>query len=383
MPATRVLFEIPAHIQRGLLSGEFVRVGGVIRQADNKQIVAHLREVGEVSQQLGNHPAVAIANIAIGVINLGATIAYGEATQRKLGLLAEQASALKWAVDAGFTKVLDGIGRLEQQRHEDLLVDLKVCAEALASAQRLEPGSVQRVTRLENARERLTAASAKLHAVAEKAASTFAATTTRERFVPVRLLPSARHFLQEAADRPASALTETVVAVRQAALARALHAQLIAETDGVACAQELLANTSDSLYGLEAQVGSLLTEDWGLGCLGPRPAFTAAQTDTWLRRYRGIALAEAIDTAPQDVRELHNEYLRRAGAGLGTVRFDPSISELTVQIEALHEDLDRLRGHALEYGQAAEMGLSIQQYRELLRVDAPDAVGQVVLLQIE
>jgi len=44
MGLLHVLFEIPAHLQTGLSSGVLERVGGVIRDAASKQVVAWLRD---------------------------------------------------------------------------------------------------------------------------------------------------------------------------------------------------------------------------------------------------------------------------------------------------------------------------------------------------
>lgn len=49
MPSIEVLLEIPPAIAQGLANGTFERVGGVIREVGNKQVVAWLREGGKIA----------------------------------------------------------------------------------------------------------------------------------------------------------------------------------------------------------------------------------------------------------------------------------------------------------------------------------------------
>ena len=49
MPSIEVLLEVPTKIEEGLADGTLERVGGVIRHSKNGQIVAHLREGGQIS----------------------------------------------------------------------------------------------------------------------------------------------------------------------------------------------------------------------------------------------------------------------------------------------------------------------------------------------
>src|SRR4051812_3304512 len=122
---TNVLFEIPKAIERGMKAGEYVRNGGVIRRIDGGQIVAHLREVGQSAVSSGN-PYLAGAQVALAALNLGATIAYGELTRIKLGLISKQIEDLAWAVDSGFSATLQAFERLEHLRRSDILVHAKI-----------------------------------------------------------------------------------------------------------------------------------------------------------------------------------------------------------------------------------------------------------------
>ncbi len=49
MPRIEVLLEVPTAIDRGLVSGHLERVGGVVRNASSKEIVAWLREGGQIA----------------------------------------------------------------------------------------------------------------------------------------------------------------------------------------------------------------------------------------------------------------------------------------------------------------------------------------------
>ncbi len=88
-------FEIPQNVAAKLLTGEYERVGGVIRHATNrKKIVMWMKETG-ISPRSPNflsHGNPLLSNLSMvgsiaSVLNLGATVAFGVATLNKLGNL--------------------------------------------------------------------------------------------------------------------------------------------------------------------------------------------------------------------------------------------------------------------------------------------------------
>lgn len=68
----QTIFEIPDWIVEGLKCGEYVRIGGVIRDAKTKQIIAMLRET--VPNSLQASTLISQANFVINLLNLGASI---------------------------------------------------------------------------------------------------------------------------------------------------------------------------------------------------------------------------------------------------------------------------------------------------------------------
>lgn len=51
MPLTMpVEFDVPQHIEQGLVNGQLERVGGVIRDTESKQIIAWLREAQSLTE---------------------------------------------------------------------------------------------------------------------------------------------------------------------------------------------------------------------------------------------------------------------------------------------------------------------------------------------
>jgi|GEM_PF-458847 len=79
MAVFQTVFELPNRILQGLNTREYIRFGGVIRDAKTKHIVAMLREVGpgmaEVSTLFTQFGSVAsLCNLGVSVLNLGVSI---------------------------------------------------------------------------------------------------------------------------------------------------------------------------------------------------------------------------------------------------------------------------------------------------------------------
>lgn len=97
MPQIEVMLEVPLKIAAGLASGQLERVGGVIVDAANKQVVAWLREGGRIAS--GSNPASAvikallnvqtggIANALIGAVDATATARSHYLIMQQLGRL--------------------------------------------------------------------------------------------------------------------------------------------------------------------------------------------------------------------------------------------------------------------------------------------------------
>ena len=87
----QVNFKLPDSIKVKLSTGECERVGGVIRNTVNKQTVCWLRETS-ISPNAPNNltlPSLSMVGNVASVLNLGATVAFGAATLKKLGRVEE------------------------------------------------------------------------------------------------------------------------------------------------------------------------------------------------------------------------------------------------------------------------------------------------------
>ncbi|MBW4429550.1 MAG: hypothetical protein KME50_35610 [Nostoc desertorum CM1-VF14] len=100
MKEFQTIFQIPDWIVQGLESLEYVRIGGVIRDAKTKQIIAMLREItpdiSQASKLLTQAGSVAsLLNLGVSILNLGITV-------------------------IGFSLVLKRLKEIEQGLEEDL-----------------------------------------------------------------------------------------------------------------------------------------------------------------------------------------------------------------------------------------------------------------------
>ena len=79
MTVFQTTFELPNWILQGLDNGEYIRIGGVIRDARTKHIVAMLREIApdisQASTLLSQAGSVAsLLNLGVSIINLGVSV---------------------------------------------------------------------------------------------------------------------------------------------------------------------------------------------------------------------------------------------------------------------------------------------------------------------
>ncbi|MDP3010484.1 MAG: hypothetical protein Q8N30_15635 [Methylococcales bacterium] len=83
----QVNLKMPENVNNKLLTGEYQRVGGVIRDAANKRIVHLLRETSISPNEPNNLtlPSLSMFGNVASVLNLGATVAFGIGTFQKLG----------------------------------------------------------------------------------------------------------------------------------------------------------------------------------------------------------------------------------------------------------------------------------------------------------
>ena len=199
---TQISFEIPESIAAGLALGKYERVGGVIRDASNGQVVTWLRETAvsplnpnNLANTLPSHAGklLSMTGGVASILNLGATVAFGITTLKKLesietnlvhtnakldnlsyglnqanakldilnqksdiiisklGELNQRLKNFEWSVDIGFINTFQALEDIKQYQEIELAGELNSAASIAWSCQFLEPNSVQRITRIENA----------------------------------------------------------------------------------------------------------------------------------------------------------------------------------------------------------------------------------------
>lgn len=110
MAIINTALHVPANIASGLASGIYERVGGVVRKADSKEVVAWLRETGNVNKvvKIGTSllPQVAVAS---SVLNLAVTTMSFVVIQNRLNVVEKQLQqaqeflqAIDYKVDLSF-----------------------------------------------------------------------------------------------------------------------------------------------------------------------------------------------------------------------------------------------------------------------------------------
>jgi tetratricopeptide (TPR) repeat protein len=127
MSIIQTLFEIPNWITQGIYSGEYIRIGGVIREAKSKRIVAILREVlPDISKPvnlLAQISSVAsVLNLGISVLNLGVSVVGFSLLLKKIS---EVENSLKDCFKEELGQVQDNINHLHRKIDISVYADFK------------------------------------------------------------------------------------------------------------------------------------------------------------------------------------------------------------------------------------------------------------------
>lgn len=110
MSAIQVHLEVPKYIEDGLLTGSMERVGGVIRHSESKQIIAWLREGGQIADDL-----LLKRGLLDDVLRFGGTTAKG------VGAILGSVFPLLDIALAGYL-LLEIIGQIDKHRQEMELI---------------------------------------------------------------------------------------------------------------------------------------------------------------------------------------------------------------------------------------------------------------------
>jgi hypothetical protein len=88
MTTVNATFHIPKHITQGISNGTYERVGGVIREANSKHVVAWLREAGEAGKILES----VLQNVGAvsSILNLAVSTTGFIVVLKRLGIIEQQ-----------------------------------------------------------------------------------------------------------------------------------------------------------------------------------------------------------------------------------------------------------------------------------------------------
>jgi hypothetical protein len=322
-----VLFEIPTAIQSGLANGTLERIGGVIRDTNNKQIVAWLREGGKISSN---------PNISQGL--MGTLLQYGG--KSSTAILGSTASVLNVAMAGYYSyKIIEQLLSLHQELEK---IHERIAQEF--SRDRL----VQLETALEMARDAMEADN---ETYADNAIS--------------HLLEARNHLLYDFKAHRTNANTADQLRQAQYDLIQAM----LVDTMRIRC--YLMTDERFALTRLKECIDdfALLVKDFIPQWLGDHPALYFHQdvTDADLRRFIDIearlrgqddVLMELIQAYRQDfwkpevIRPLQDPLflgvINVSFVGRNEPESVPDHLVALDQVEILIENYDRLEGFRLE-----------------------------------
>lgn len=142
-----LLYHLGNEIVRGLSDGTFIRWGGIIRRAAGTpgagQIVAHLRELGTVSQvpaQLSTLLTLGQVGAAASVLNLGVSVAGFAIMVKKLDRLQGDMLRVLRTLDRNHTEVMGALAEVKESLVELKYLELQgqdLVLEAIAEVKRV------------------------------------------------------------------------------------------------------------------------------------------------------------------------------------------------------------------------------------------------------
>lgn len=427
-----VLLDIPDQIAGKLATGVLERVGGVVRDPATGKVVMWLREASASPIDFrsppikGQNSLLSLAGNAVSILNLGATVAFGAAAlaklkkidgeldvmQSKLDQLRQSADKLQWSVDLGFANTLAALGAISQHQEIEIVGDLKSAAKEALSSQFLEPGSHQRITRLEIARSTASKVKERLLLLAQQ---------------EMQAASEAIRFKRNSYSGFAfdGSVCKALLRLRQAITASSLCASICAEADSLYAASSMLENEHKNFSSLFRDVAksSLNSQQTAYATL-LSPSYSqfmsAFRVDSWARRYdeKVGGLFDVLDAArfpnTQDNNSWSSPIISMVpffGSFLGRVsgnstaapgQWAPAPDRWTDKedreriqsdqtntrafvdlIDGIDLDLDRLLGYQAEYKAGSSMGLGIHEYREALRIDDLRGDSSLCFLSLE
>ena len=386
MAPLELTLEVPDRIIAGLARGDFQRTGGVVQwaagTANAGDVVMWLREGSPAPKAMDALiPAapsrlaslLSVAGPVASVLNLGATMAFGAATLRTLGVMDKKLDAIdkkldgiRWTIEVGFQQTLAQLETVRTFHEADVVSELHSAADMAWLAQFLEPASPTRVIRVENALSHAIRARTRLHAIAGVEMEAAATWMAERSWTSQRLEP------------PGSVIS-ALRRFRLLASALALNARILAEQGEFEAASALIERDSTFMAANLSRLGRatftagkgrtiydyLLNETW------EGTEVTVHRVVRWGRRYdsdRGSAEA-IISHLRQQSGTLH---ALNSGLGLSKAAVR-TFQEFVGELDGAEADIDRLLGYAAEFRAADAQNIGIEGYRSALRV--PDGGG--------
>lgn len=401
---TNIIFDIPNEIVSGLVKRQLIRNGGVIQEASSKQVVMWLRESSlqplVPAETAASFPSTVSSSLNMvssvaSILNLGATIAFGMASLKKLkridtkldnvqhtmeslegkidiigGKVEEiekKIGNLHWIVEFGFAYVLSSLEEMKAYQEIDIAGKLNSAASLAWSSQFLEPGSNQRMYRIEQALAQASEATSKvlLHLDNEMSKALDSVSSIRKGSDSIRL---------------ESSVIDALRRFRQASLALYLLSSVNAEAgDLESSAQKLTTETIKLEQNLQ-KLGKIYLEKDNykvyLKLLSPElvQVMPIRRLDMWLKRFNPETgnIYDIIEI----LRKHSAQFYKNTDVDVDTMSI---FSDL---LDGSFEDLDRLKGYAIEYKYASEHNLDICQYRKALEISDVNDKSKITFLSI-
>jgi len=385
--------ECPENVLMGLIRGKYSREGGTIREAASGRIVTLLREANlSPMRAIDLVPSnlckiLQLASAATSLLNLGATVGFGIATLRRLNAIKEQLGRIehrldeiKWVVELSFLHTLQVLRiaeGLQQILEQKILTDLESAAELADGAQDFEPGSPQRINRLENALTLATTASRYLLTRSVEEMSRLGdefSKMRRARYRQLGNLPEAAKVLQR---------------FRHTCLAVSLKATIEADAGGVTRAGKSLAKDHQKLEEILKHFALpyfrrenyfvydyLVHRHWKGQITFSRILNLVKMYDPEVKDedefVELLMMNDCADAHPifEQPKDWHKEAM-------------PKMSQVFELLEGATTDMDRVRGLVNELGLVSAKEMRLQDYREQLAVREVPKIGQLVYFELE
>jgi len=369
----KINFHIPEHIYIGILKGDYIRTGGVIQHAKDKsnagKIVAWMREISvepipsnSLLKDKSLNNALNMVGSVSSLLNLGATVCFGINILNKLGTIEQKIDNLQWTVNVGFASVLKQLNRLTEYHETEIVANLKSAAKLAWTAQLLEPDSPNRINRIEMSLATIIKTTERLLMLVKNSGD-----------------KTIQFFLSKSSGRKRLDIDDDVLLslnrFRQTVLALSLQAAIHAEAGDLKFCLSDLEKSYNELQNLLFRLGNafirstskngivyddLLNKQWK-GVISPQ------RIDLWSKRFdpeiKGI----------YEIIEMLRSWNGHALTPLAKeITWEPQVIKnfpvFADLLDGAYEDLERFKGHLIEYQNALSMNLPIHEYRKMIEI---------------